>query len=216
MRTEPPCEKLLALKRAINLPPGGQPGKETLVNCSANLALSNEAYDIHTMGNKYNMKVVSATVMIAAMLPLCASAALPQNDTSYLTSAMQTQLGRYALASLAASHASSPDVKSLAKSIATQAGSETRKLDAIATKNGVPVAKSPSVRDSYHYSQLNGLHGKAFDRQFIQELNVDDQIVASSDQSAIKDVKDSSLRNFAQRRYSALKKELAKLKKIKV
>lgn len=167
------------------------------------------------MGNKYNMKLVSATVMIAAMLPLCASAALSQNDTSYLTSAMQTQLGRYALASLAASHASSSAVKSLAKSIATQAGSETRTLDAIAKKNGVPVAKGPSVRDSYHYSQLNGLHGKAFDRQFIQEMNVDDQIVISNDDGALKGVKDSSLRAFAQRRSAALKKELTKLKSIK-
>lgn len=167
------------------------------------------------MGNKYNMKLVSATVMIAAMLPLCANAALSQNDSSYLTSAMQTQLGRYALASLAQSHASSSAVKDLAKSIATQAGNETRTLDAIATKNGVPVAKSPSVRDSYHYSQLNGLHGKAFDQQFLQELNVDDQIVSSSDQSAMKDVKDSSLHAFAQHRYSELKNELGKLKKIK-
>jgi hypothetical protein len=59
------------------------------------------------------------------------------------------------------------------------------------------------------------LHGKAFDRQFIQEMNVDDQIVISNDQSALKDVKDSSLRAFAQRRSAALKKELAKLKHIK-
>jgi predicted outer membrane protein len=143
-------------------------------------------------------------------------AALSSSDSSYLTAAMQTQLGRYALATLAQKNASSSAVKSLARSIATQSGTDSNLLNKIAKQNGVPVATQPDMRFSYHYSQLTGLHGKSFDRQFVQELQVDDQFASSTDQGAMNSVKSAQLRAFAKRRYSSLQKELKTLSNLHV
>lgn len=162
------------------------------------------------------MKSVLATVMIAALLPLTALAALSKTDSNYLTSAMQSQLGRYALASLAQKNASSASVKHLAASIAAQAAAATRKLDAIAKANGVPVAKGPSVRDSFHYSELSGQHGSSFDRSYVRELKIDDQITLSNDKSAMRTLHDSALRAFAGQRRGKLTKELSRLSSIHV
>lgn len=149
--------------------------------------------------------------MIAVCFPLCANAALSDNDASYLKTEMQSQLGRYANASLAESHASSASVKALAKSIAAQAGAATRELDAIAKRNGIPAAKHPGTRDSYHYSQLNGLHGKDFDRRFVLDMKIDDEMMSSRDQTAAKQLHDAALRHFAQHHQAALRNELKRL-----
>ncbi len=161
------------------------------------------------------MKRALSLVALAVFLPLAASAALSSVDREYLTSAMQTQLGRYALATLAEKQAGSARVKQLAKSIAGEATRQTRALDALAKKHGVPVATHSSVRDRYHYSRLIGVHGTAFDRRFVQELLVDDQIASSNERSQMRHGQDSELRAFAAHRYRALANELRMLRSVK-
>jgi putative membrane protein len=162
------------------------------------------------------MKRFFGLTALVVLLPVCAGAALSNGDSTYLTSAMQAQLGRYALATLAVHNASASSIKSLARSIAMDAGAQTQKLDAIAKQNGVPVATQPSVRDSFHYSQLSGLHGAAFDRQFVQALQVDDQFAASNAQSEMSGLQDSRLRSYAKRQYETLQRELKTLSKMHV
>ncbi len=99
------------------------------------------------------MKHAIALLALGLMLPLGAIAALSNRDAGYLRAEMQNQLGRYALATLAEKHASSVQLKQLARSMAAEATAHTRALDKIAKKNGIPVAAHPSVRSSYHYSQ---------------------------------------------------------------
>jgi len=154
------------------------------------------------------------TMLLLAALPLLAQAALSNDDTTYLTSAIQSQLGRYALASLAQKNSDSSRVKSLAKTIATQATAGNRQLTSLAKANGVAVPTSPSVRFNYHYSELTGLHGKAFDREFVQDLSTDDQLAQGNDQTEMHNGSDPRLKDFAKKRYSSLQKELQSLGKI--
>jgi putative membrane protein len=157
------------------------------------------------------MKPFAAAFMIAVLLPLCANAALNSNDSNYLQTAMQSQLGRYAIASLAQKNASSAAVKDFAKSVAAQSAAATRELDAIAKRNGVPPAQHPGVRDSFHYSQLSGLHGKAFDQSLVTDMKIDDQLMTSRDQTAAQQAQDPALRRFAKQHQATLSKELNRL-----
>lgn len=160
------------------------------------------------------MKLRLTIFLFAAALPLAAHAALSSDDTTYLTSAIQSQLGRYALASLAQKNGASPQIKSLANSIALQSTASTRTLTSIAKANGVPVPTGPSAGDSYRYSTLSGLHGRAFDQRFVQELSTDDQLAADNDKLEMSSSGDARLKSFAKNRYQALQKELHVLNKI--
>lgn len=160
------------------------------------------------------MKLAVALRTLALMLPLSAIAALSNRDAGYLRAEMQNQLGRYALATLAEKRASTAQLKQLAASMATEATAHTRALDKIAKRNGIPVPAHPSVRSSYHYSQLAGLQGKAFDRRFVQLLGVDDRIARSNEQAEMSGGSDAALRALAEHHDRTLQNELRALHNI--
>lgn len=162
------------------------------------------------------MKSLITTVLLSACLATPALAALSSNDSTYLTGAMQAQLGRYAMAELEVKGGSNASLKQLAQDIVTTSTVQTRVLDAIAKKNGVPIPTHPNVRDSYHYSQLMGLHGGALDQRFVQELKIDDAMIQNNDQSQAQSGQDPALRSFAKKRNVALQNEMNKLSKIHV
>lgn len=158
----------------------------------------------------FSTLMCAAAIGSLTLVPAQASG-LSNTDASYLTAAMQMQLGRYALASLAAKNAGSADIKAFAKSMQTDASAQTRKLDAMAKQYGVPVAKHPDVRASYHYAQLSGLHGSQFDRRFIQDLQIGDSMASERHSSEAQSGQDAKLKAFAQNRVQALKREESKL-----
>jgi putative membrane protein len=164
------------------------------------------------------MRSFVALVFAAALSPLsllpAQAAALSSTDATYLKTSMESQLGRYALASLAQKQASSAQVKALAKSIASDASQQTQTLDALAKQYGVPPAKSPDVRSSYHYSQLSGLHGPQFDQQFVQELLIDDSMATDRHSTEAQSGQNDRLKSIAKERAQSLKHEQEKLNKI--
>jgi uncharacterized protein (DUF305 family) len=129
---------------------------------------------------------------------------------------MQAQLGRYAMAELEVKSGSNASLKQLAQDIVATSTAQTRALDAIAKKNGVPIPTHPNVRDSYHYSQLMGLRGGALDQRFVQELQIDDAMIQNNDQSEAQSGQDPALRSFAKKRNLALQNEMSRLGKIHV
>lgn len=161
---------------------------------------------------KFAQSLMAALLLLAAAPALAAS--LSKGDAAYLSTAMQVQLGRYALATLAQQHGSGA-VKTLAHSIAAQASADTRTLDALAKQYGVPVAKAPTLRDNYHYSQLNGLSGADLNRRFVMDLQIDDQLRLSAERQQMQSGSNGALKAFAKRRYAALQHELNALSHIK-
>jgi putative membrane protein len=166
------------------------------------------------------MRSLVALLLAAALSPLsplaAQAAALSNTDSTYLQNAMQVQLGRYALATLAEKQAASPKVKSLAKSIATDAGHDTQTLTALAKQYGLQPPKGPDVRSSYHYSQLTGLHGSEFDQQFVQELQIEDGFAVDSHKTEAQSGNNDKLRSFAKQRAQTLTQEQKTLDTIKV
>lgn len=155
------------------------------------------------------IRILVATALMLAAVPALA-ASLDKDDAAYLTTAMQVQLGRYALATLAAQHGSG-SVQTLAKSIASQSSSDSRSLGALAKRYGVTPPKGPTLRDSYHYSQLNGLRGADLNRRFVMEMQVDDQLRLSAEKHQMQSGSNAELKAYAKRRYAALQHELAAL-----
>lgn len=166
------------------------------------------------------MRSLVALLLAAALAPLsplaAQAASLSNTDTTYLQTTMQVQLGRYALASLAQKQASSPKVKSLAKSIAMDAGRDTQTLTALAKQYGLQTPKAPDVRSSYHYSQLTGLHGSEFDQQFVQELQIEDGFAVDSHKTEAQSGDNDKLRTFAKQRAQSLTHEQQTLNTIHV
>lgn len=148
-----------------------------------------------------------ASALLLATAPALASAPLNPDDSSYLTGALQTQLGRYALATYEVQHGSG-SAKTLAQSIATQSSGDLRTLTTLAKQNNVDVPKGPAVRDSYHYSQMSGMKGKALDQEFLQDMQIDDQMRISTDQDEMQSGANDTLKTYAKHRYTALQTEL--------
>ena len=158
----------------------------------------------------FSTLMCAAAIGSLTLVPAQASS-LSKTDANYLTAAMQLQLGRYALASLAVKNAGSSKLKAFAKSMQSDASAQTRALDAIAKQDGVPAAKQPDVRASYHYSQLSGLHGSQFDSRFVQDLQIGDSLASERHSSEAQSGQDAKLKAYAHKRVQALKNEESRL-----
>lgn len=146
--------------------------------------------------------------IVAAVISLSSS------DRSYLTNAMQAELGRYALAASAQKRGDA-SVKAFGKTLAVNSAARTSALDALARASGVPIPKKPLVRDSFHYAQLSGMHGSRFDRVFIMDMRIDDEMLLSREQSEARHGNNARLKALASKRAAALRAEIAELGRLK-
>ncbi len=159
---------------------------------------------------KFASLILSA--LLASVLP-AAAASLSQQDTAYLTSAMQEQLGRYALATMV-SRSGSGTVQSFARNVVKDAAANTTALDALAKRDGVAIPKGPSTLDEYHYSQMQGLHGAQLDREFVDALRADVGMEQDDVKSEMTSGQDPAVKAFAKKRYSAMQHEASQLKQL--
>jgi hypothetical protein len=136
------------------------------------------------------------------ILAIVIAAASP--DASFVQQADQDLVGQYALATLAASHASDPRIKALGRQIAANASSASRYLDEYAKAHGIALSGKPDMRADVQYGNISSLHGKSFDSQFVEDIRTDESFQSSDFQSP--GVSDPSLRRFAGQEYDAMKK----------
>lgn len=161
------------------------------------------------------MKVIHVlTAAVIALMCVPASAAsLNTQDSEFLTTAMQIQAGRYALASYAQQHGSGK-VKAFAASIVTQGTADSRMLTGLAKRYGVTPTSKLLIQDQYHYGQLQGLSGSALDKSFVRELRISDQINVDTYKEQTRKGSDATLKTYAKQRYAALQHEITALKKM--
>lgn len=167
------------------------------------------------MTRPHRFLLAAAALLYAALAPALSAAALSKTDAAYLAAAMQRQLGRYAIATLGEKRAAVPALRTLAHRMAVESSAQTRVLDAIARSSGIALPKKPTLRDTYHYAQLAGLHGAAFDRAFVREVRIDDAITIYADRNEERHGSDPRLRAFARRRLTALEAEEHALERIR-
>lgn len=145
------------------------------------------------------------------LLAPAAAASLENRDADYLKTAMQIQLGRYALASYEAKHGSGA-VKKFAAGLALHAAHDSRMLDGLAKQYGVTPEKGLLIQDKYHYSQIQGLQGSVLDKRFVRELRISDRINQDTEKQEIREGRSDKLKAYAKNRYATLRNELNTLK----
>jgi hypothetical protein len=148
------------------------------------------------------MHPIILTLVVAAISP---NAAFVQRADADLS-------GQYALAALAESHAASPQVKALARTIATNAGNGARYLEGYARAHHISLAGKPTFRADIQYGNMSSMHGKAFDSQFVEAIRTDDSFQESDFQSP--QVSDPALRRFASRQYQMIERADQRAKRL--
>jgi hypothetical protein len=154
--------------------------------------------------------MLTAAALIVAVVP-AAAASLNSTDTDFLTTAIQIQAGRYAMASYEKQHGTGA-VKSFAATVVVQAAHDLNMLQTLAKQSGVTAPKGLLVQDNYHYSQLVGLSGSALNKSFVRELRISDQVNVDTYGSEIKQGQHQTLKTYAKQRYAAIQHEINTLK----
>jgi Domain of unknown function (DUF4142) len=150
--------------------------------------------------------MLTAAAFVVSAIPAQA-ASLNSTDAEFLSTAIQIQAGRYAMASYEQQHGTG-SVKSFATAVTSQAARDLNMLQQLAKQSGVTPPKGPLVQDNYHYSQLVGLSGSALDKSFAREFRISDQINADTYHSEMGDGQDSTLKTYANQRYVAVQHEI--------
>lgn len=153
--------------------------------------------------------VLTAAAMTLIAVP-AAAASLNSTDAEFLSTAIQIQAGRYAMATYEQQHGTG-SVKSFASGVASQSTRDLNMLQKLAKESGVTAPNGPLVQDNYHYSQLVGLSGSALDKSFAREFRISDQVNADTYHSEIGDGQNAALKAYAKQRYLAVQHEISAL-----
>lgn len=158
--------------------------------------------------------IVSALAMcVAAAPPVANAASLSKADSTYLQSAIQTNLGRYAMGSLGQDKATTDSLKSMAKTMATESNTESKTLDGIAKNAGIEPPTKPTLTQTYHYSNISDAKGKDFDQAFAQAILIDDQEALDTNQQEVQSGTDPQLKALAKKNIDMLQSEIKTVQK---
>ncbi|MGZ3507476.1 MAG: DUF4142 domain-containing protein [Vulcanimicrobiaceae bacterium] len=158
--------------------------------------------------------IVSALAMCLAAAPPAANAAsLSKADTTYLQSAIQTDLGRYAMGSLGQNKATTDPLKTIAKDMTTESNTQSKTLTDIAKNAGVEPPTKPTLTQTYHYSNISDAKGKDFDQAFAQAVLIDDQEALDANQQEVQAGTDPQLKAIAKKNIDVLQSEIKTVQK---
>lgn len=103
--------------------------------------------------------------------PLPAKAApFSTADAAFLQQANEHDLTEAAMAKLADNHARSSDVKALGARSATDYEAHRKTLASLADKHGLALTDTLMAKDQERVDRLSGLHGRAFDRAYVEAM----------------------------------------------
>ncbi len=125
-------------------------------------------------------------------------------DSDFVQSAIQTELGLYALASVGQKKATDRRLKQLAKKLQTSTVTASRFLESYAKQHSILIPKTAQLRAMAQYSDISSLSGKDFDRQFGKSINIDANIDLDTFTEQVQHGKDPVLHEFAKKTVSEL------------
>ena len=152
---------------------------------------------------------------------LADEAELPGPDTQFLAKAVVSGRDELELAQLAATRASSPEVKRYAEHLITDHKQLNAKLSAAAEKNklrpegtyGTPPLQASSQGQSAK-EQLERLSGSQFDRAFMSRMVQDHETAIAQFQDEAKNGKDTATRDLASSSVPTLEAHLKQAREI--
>jgi putative membrane protein len=158
--------------------------------------------------------IVSTLALAIASAPALARAAsLSAADAAYLRTAIQTQLGRYAIGSIGAHKATTGALRAVGQAMAADANADNRALRQVAKANGVAPPTKPTLVARYHYSQISSESGRTFDRSFVRAVVIDDREALDANMHEVKSGRNPQLQSIAKKNIHALKSEIGRVQK---
>jgi putative membrane protein len=160
-----------------------------------------------------SMMVPLLAVFLAGNQAIAGAASLSKADTTFLQTAIQTDLGRYAMGSLAEKKATNDSLKTIGKDMAAQSNTDSKTLTKIAKSADVEAPNKPTLTQTYHYSNISGASGKDFDQAFAQAVLIDDQEALDASQQEVQSGTDPQLKAIAKKNIGALQSEIKTVQK---
>ena len=146
------------------------------------------------MNKTMRMMCCAALCLGAALLPLKAKAAT-DDDKKFLMTAAQSDQNEIALSKLAQEKATNPAVKAFATKMVTEHTKMSEDMKPFADSWGLMPATAPDADHQKEWDKLNGLSGKDFDKEYIDEMVSDHTKALSAFTSEAKDTKDVKFRD---------------------
>ena len=123
--------------------------------------------------------------------------ALSAGDTAFINTVSQADTEEINAAQLAETNSHSARVKSYAQQMVSDHTAANQKLNSIAQSKGVTPTTTPDDAHQQMMTQLQGEHGRAFDRAYIQGQIQDHQMVIQVLQNEAQTGTDPELKEFA-------------------
>lgn len=140
-------------------------------------------------------KVFCCAVLGGAVLTLSnvANAQATDQDKQFLAMAAQGDQNEIAMSKLAVDKASDPDVKAFAEKMVKEHAEMTDSMKPYAEKWGLTAPAGPDADHQKEIDKLNGLNGKDFDKEYIDDMVSDH---AKAYKAFVKESNDTTLPDF--------------------
>jgi putative membrane protein len=143
---------------------------------------------------KMKTMMCCAVVAVAAMLIPNKATAQSDDDKKFLAMAAQSDQNEIALSNIAAQKASDPAVKAFAEKMVTEHTKMTASMKPFAEQWGLTPPTGPDADHQKEIDKLNGLSGKDFDKEYIDQMVSDHAKALDAFTKEAKDTKDVQFR----------------------
>ena len=143
-----------------------------------------------------NMTKLMCCAMLgcAAMLLPSKARAADDNDKKFLATAAQADVNEIKLSELAEEKATNPAVKAFAKKMVTEHKAMSASMKPFADEWGLTAPAGPDADHQKEWDKLNGMSGKDFDKEYIDQMVSDHATALDLFTSEAKDSKDAKFR----------------------
>jgi putative membrane protein len=137
------------------------------------------------------------------------------NDTKFAVTAAADGMAEVTLGKLAVTKATNTHIKNFAQMMVTDHTKAGNELARIAQKEGITLPAAPDTTDKKKGSDLMKKSGKDFDKAYVADMVDGHEKAVKLFTDASKDLKDSTLKAFANQTLPTLKMHLDSIKAIK-
>ena len=156
----------------------------------------------------------SATTSTTATTAVTSTAPLSKSDQDFATKAAAGGMMEVDLGQLAASKATSNDVKDFGNRMVSDHGKAGDELKSLASQKGLTLPATPSAEETKTSTDLSKKNGAAFDKAYMSDMVKDHEKDAKEFEKASKNVKDPDLKSWATQTLTVVQDHLKMAKEI--
>jgi len=156
----------------------------------------------------------SATRSTTATTAVTSTAPLSKSDQDFATKAAAGGMMEVDLGQLAASKATSNDVKDFGNRMVSDHGKAGDELKSLASQKGLTLPATPSAEETKTSTDLSKKNGAAFDKAYMSDMVKDHEKDAKEFEKASKNVKDPDLKSWATQTLTVVQDHLKMAKEI--